>query len=172
MDELYIWLIDAYRMRCHDDLQWRGGVRRGIYEIGVRVERRLRPLAAGGRLDREEICDLETDDRGRRTNLERPGCCAAYPTRLSMAKDFFLFCKLVERIERYPPYFDFARLLSLARKLLPKRFQKDHAKFKYGDENALSADRPSLRRFCESVYGLSKRPTPNHRRPLPLEAHM
>uniref|UniRef100_A0A7S4T691 MYND-type domain-containing protein n=1 Tax=Alexandrium monilatum TaxID=311494 RepID=A0A7S4T691_9DINO len=153
LDELYIWLIDAYRMRCHDDLQWRGGIRRGIYERGVRVERRLRPLSASGRLEREEICDLEEDDWGRRTNLEQPGCNAAHPTRLSVAKDFFIFCKLVEWRERYPPHFDFARLLSLAQKLLPKRFQKDHAKFKYGDENALSADRPSLRRFSESIYG-------------------
>jgi len=42
--------------------------------------------------------------------------------------------------------------LELAVKLLPKRFQKDHAKFKYGDENAMSMDRPSLRRFCETIY--------------------
>ncbi|CAE7779849.1 unnamed protein product [Symbiodinium sp. CCMP2592] len=142
-DELYIWLIDAYRMRCHDDLQWRGGIRRGIYEQMTRVVSKkalsdLEHMAVNGV---QFVVERETD------------AVTAFPTALSVAQDSFVYCKLVEQREKYPPVFDFERLLSLARKLLPKRFQKDHAKFKYGDENAMTADRPSLRRFAESIYG-------------------
>ena len=107
-------------------------------------------------LVRETFSDLQritVDGLDFIVERESDGPPKAFPTPLSVAQDFFLFCKLVEQREKYPPEFDFARLLSLARKLLPKRFQKDHAKFKYGDENAMSSDRPSLRRFAECIYG-------------------
>lgn len=141
-DELYIWLVDCYRMRCHDDVQWRGGLCRGIYEMDTRVERRL---------------ERSTDSGSPRPQLMRRVLQgkAANPTNRSVLKDFLLFAKLVAVEELYPPCFDFKRLLFFAKKLLPKRFQKEHAKFKYGDENALGTDRPSLRRAAEPIYGCS-----------------
>jgi len=91
-DELYIWLIDSYRMRCHDDLQWRGGVRRSIYE-SMRVERRLRPLNENGKLEK-----IKLGWNGEKSADDRP-----FPSSLSVAKDFFLFLKLVELREKFPP---------------------------------------------------------------------
>ncbi|CAE7035121.1 unnamed protein product [Symbiodinium sp. CCMP2456] len=110
-DELYIWLIDAYRMRCHDDLQWRGGIRRGIYEQMTRVENRLHPLDETGVVSKKTLSDLEhLDVNGVQFVVEREADAAtAFPTPLSVAQDFFLYCKLVEQREKYPPEFDFER---------------------------------------------------------------
>ena len=91
IDELYIWLIDAYRMRCHDDLQWRGGIRRGVYEQMVRVERRLCRLDEGGVLSKETLSDLERITvNGVRFVVERDSGATptAFPTSLSVAQDF------------------------------------------------------------------------------------
>ncbi len=163
-DELYIWLVDCYRMRCHDDLQWRGGIYRGIYET-ARIETRVKNVLLTRPPPRDENATMGNylltlafeKIHWPGTTTGKAGCG---PTSLSVCKDFFLFLHLVKLRNLYPPEFSFTQLLRLALRLLPKRFQKEHAQSKYGMEDAINAKYPSLRRTAEKVYGCSVKQLP------------
>lgn len=123
---LVTWLIDCYRMRVHDDLQWCGGLMRGCYHPDQ--------TAASVCIDFLLFLKLAT----------KRGALA-----FNRSKDFSFHCQ-------EPLELDFQLCLNTAAELLPSRFQKEHAKVKYGTEDSLNYDSnggiPSLRTTAEIIY--------------------
>lgn len=119
------WIVDCYRMRVNDDVEWGSMKVHGITQIAFQTED-----MNGPQLSKKEKTFIIT-------------------------KDFLFFLKLAVRNQVMPESFPYPLCLGyFAPNLLHHPFCKQDAKDKWGGENIFSI-RPSLRRTAELVYGLS-----------------
>ncbi|CAB9502205.1 expressed unknown protein [Seminavis robusta] len=126
------WIVDCYRMRADDDVQWGSFNFHGLYEIANGAETLH---------DGTNDATLSKADKA-----------------FILTEDFLVFMTLAVHNEILPARledFDFTACIGrFAPALLPEPFNKQAAKAKWGGENVFST-RPSLRRTAERVYGLS-----------------